>query len=246
MIVAVVGGGGSYPPPHYGGPSILVDTGDFRLLLDCGEDCLTGLASTGYSPCDIDAVYVSHIHIDHWAGIPSLATARIAESCPRLRVLARSDVMAYLGGYLETFTPSRLELSLEAAGGFPLSRGYRVETRPVSHSVPTYGVLILEGDYRIAVYTSDTRINPSLLEWARDVPLLIAEATLPSSLGEVADRTGHMTVEDFLRLASEARPGRAVAVHLSPGSLGELERLTGEGRVPPGVFIGFRGLRASV
>ena len=222
VLVVLLGAGGSYPPPGEAGPGVLLDTGGGAWLLDCGEGCVSSLLEAGYGPCSVGGVYVSHVHIDHWAGLPSLAVARVAEGCPRLRVVGHPSVAEPLGGLLGGFMPRRL--GLEVAGGerFPLPGGLVLELFPVEHSVPTYGALVRRGGEPLVAYTSDTRLHPGLAGRVRGARLLLAEATLPSGLQDVAWETGHMTVSDFLRLAEQARPGLAVAVHLSPGSLAEL------------------------
>jgi len=45
-------------------------TGDVRrLLFDCGSDARWGLAALNLDVCDIDAVYISHLHADHIGGM---------------------------------------------------------------------------------------------------------------------------------------------------------------------------------
>ncbi len=52
------------------------ETGEVRrLLLDCGTDVRWGLHSLGLEAKDIDAVYVSHLHMDHAGGMEWLGFA---------------------------------------------------------------------------------------------------------------------------------------------------------------------------
>ncbi|MEB2837339.1 MAG: MBL fold metallo-hydrolase [Desulfurococcales archaeon] len=242
MLISIVGGGGSYPPPGYGGPSALIDTGGEVLVLDCGEDCLTGLAVSGYHPCDVEAVYVSHVHIDHWAGLPSLVTAKAAESCPRLRVVAEEDVLVDLKPLLLRVTAASLEPSIVPVVDYSLD-GFRLRTFRTEHPVPTYGLTIAEGGVKLVTYTSDSGFTGALKSEARGARVLIAEATLPSSLEGIAAGSGHMTVSDFLSLAEESGAEHAIAVHLSPGSLSELRERLARGDAPHGVLVGSRGLQ---
>ena len=53
-------------------------------LLDCGPTVLLGLKQAGLSADDLDAVFVSHLHGDHFAGLPFLFLAWLYES-PRER-----------------------------------------------------------------------------------------------------------------------------------------------------------------
>ena len=221
---------------------MLVDTGEARILLDCGEGCVASLQESGYGPCDPDLVYVSHVHIDHWSGLPSLAVARIAEGCPRLPLRAHPEVLALLEPEAMAALPSSLQLEAKPIGKVESLGNTRLEVFPVSHSVATYGARIVAGDVVVA-YTSDTRLHEDLYRRLHGSSILLAEATLPARLRNVALKDGHMTVADFLALVENASPGVAVAVHLSPESRRELAERLREG--PPRVIIGRRGLQVS-
>jgi ribonuclease BN (tRNA processing enzyme) len=49
---------------------ILVDTGDRKLLIDCGMTGLAALGAVGMTPAQIDAVIVARLHGDHFGGVP--------------------------------------------------------------------------------------------------------------------------------------------------------------------------------
>ncbi len=48
----------------------LVQAGDRLLLLDCGSTTLLALKRAGFEPRRLDAVLLSHLHGDHFAGLP--------------------------------------------------------------------------------------------------------------------------------------------------------------------------------
>jgi ribonuclease BN (tRNA processing enzyme) len=50
----------------------LVETGETSFLLDCGATALASLKREGLSPGAIDTIFLSHLHGDHFAGIPFL------------------------------------------------------------------------------------------------------------------------------------------------------------------------------
>ena len=49
---------------------ICVDTGKSRFLIDCGASSLIAMKRAGISSTAIDAVLISHLHGDHFGGIP--------------------------------------------------------------------------------------------------------------------------------------------------------------------------------
>ena len=49
---------------------IHVDTGASRFLIDCGASSLIAMKRAGISSAAIDAILISHLHGDHFGGIP--------------------------------------------------------------------------------------------------------------------------------------------------------------------------------
>ena len=49
---------------------IHVDTGKSRFLIDCGASSLIAMKRAGIGSAAIDAILISHLHGDHFGGIP--------------------------------------------------------------------------------------------------------------------------------------------------------------------------------
>jgi ribonuclease Z len=65
------GTAGSVPSPRRGLPAVLLRRGGDRLLFDCGEGTQRQLLrSVGL--LDMDAVFITHFHADHWLGLPGM------------------------------------------------------------------------------------------------------------------------------------------------------------------------------
>jgi ribonuclease Z len=65
------GTAGSVPTARRGLPALLVRRGGDRLLFDCGEGTQRQLVQTVGLP-EIDAVFLTHFHADHWLGLPGM------------------------------------------------------------------------------------------------------------------------------------------------------------------------------
>src|SRR6476646_5698315 len=71
MSLFFLGTSGSVPSPRRGLPGLLVCRGGERLLFDCGEGTQRQLLrSVGLS--DLDSVFLTHFHADHWLGLPGM------------------------------------------------------------------------------------------------------------------------------------------------------------------------------
>ncbi len=71
LDVFFAGTGGSVPSARRGLPAVLVRRGSDRLLIDCGEGTQRQLIRSAGLP-DIDAVFLTHLHADHWLGLPGM------------------------------------------------------------------------------------------------------------------------------------------------------------------------------
>src|ERR1700761_7976493 len=68
LSIFFAGTGGSVPRPL---PALLVRRGGEKLLFDCGEGTQRQLLkSVGLA--DLDAVFITHFHADHWLGLPGM------------------------------------------------------------------------------------------------------------------------------------------------------------------------------
>jgi ribonuclease BN (tRNA processing enzyme) len=168
-------------------PCILVrhDAGIF--LIDCGATAMVSLRRYAIDPNTVDFVLISHLHGDHFGGIPYLILDGQLVS-----KRAKPLVLAGPPG-LET----RWHVLTEASfpGATAVKRQFAIETRElVSGPVHSFGpvqvmpfpVAHMPHDlcfaYRIAVggrviaYTGDSEWTDTLVAAGRDADLLIAEA----------------------------------------------------------------------
>lgn len=65
------GTAGSVPTARRGMPAVLFRRGGDRLLFDCGEGTQRQLLRSVGLP-DIGAVFLTHLHADHWLGLPGM------------------------------------------------------------------------------------------------------------------------------------------------------------------------------
>src|ERR671926_1817091 len=72
LDVLFVGTAGSAPTARRGLPATLVRRGGEKLLFDCGEGTQRQLLRSEIGLADIDALFVTHGHADHFLGIPGM------------------------------------------------------------------------------------------------------------------------------------------------------------------------------
>ncbi|MEM2265497.1 MAG: ribonuclease Z [Candidatus Hadarchaeales archaeon] len=72
LTLTFLGTGGSIPSPSRSLPSLAIKRGGELLLFDCGEGTQGQMVRVGLSPLKVDAVFISHLHGDHFLGLAGL------------------------------------------------------------------------------------------------------------------------------------------------------------------------------
>jgi ribonuclease Z len=65
------GTGGAVPSARRGLPALVISCGGDRLLFDCGEGTQRQLVRS-IGLVDLDSVFITHFHADHWLGLPGM------------------------------------------------------------------------------------------------------------------------------------------------------------------------------
>jgi len=219
MRLTVLGSSASYAGPGQACAGHLLECGSARVLLDCGNGVLANLARV-CDPLTLDAVVVTHEHVDHFADVYALqALLRYAPggAAPAVPLYAPAGLFDAMGCLLSD--RGRAELA-EAFVVHELSPGAPIELRdglvltplPVDHTPATFAVRA-QSSAGVLCYTSDTAAGERALLAARGCDLLLAEATLPELY---AGRAPHMTAREAGELARQAGAGQLVLTHVWP------------------------------
>lgn len=222
LSMTVVGCSGSYPGPDGPASCYLLQADDadgrtWRLLLDLGNGALGALHEYA-DPLSIDAVCLSHLHVDHCVDMTSYYVMRKyhpSGTQPRIPVwgpkgtdkrLARAYDLPKKPGMTGEFDFRRYDGRFEVGP-------FTVTPVPVDHPVEAYGLRV-DVDGASMAYTGDTGPTDALLELARDVDLFLAEA----SFRECDDNPPnlHLTGADAGRASTEANAKRLVVTHVPP------------------------------
>jgi len=149
LDVIFLGTAGSVPTARRGLPAALVRRGGERLLFDCGEGTQRQLVrSVGLA--ELDAVFLTHLHADHWLGLPGmLKSFELRDRERPLTVYGPPGTRAALERLRPVFGRPRFGLTFaEPEPDEALERdGYRIVPFLVRHRGRAYGYAIVE-DHR--------------------------------------------------------------------------------------------------
>ena len=142
------GTGGSVPSARRGLPALLVRRGGDRLLFDCGEGTQRQLLRSVGLP-DLDAVFLTHHHADHWLGLPGmLKTFGLRDREKPLDVFGppgTARLLAQFKGVYGTLPYPFEVVDLEAGDAIEFA-GYEVQAFNVRHRGRAFGYVIAEDD----------------------------------------------------------------------------------------------------
>lgn len=165
----------------------LVTAAETRFLIDCGASSLIALKRFGIEPNSIDTVLVSHLHGDHFGGLPFfLLDAHLVSRRTRPLTLAGPPGFRdRLHQAQEVFFPgstgiiSKFPLTLIEMPERVAQRIGPVQVTPflVQHysGAPPYALRI-EVDGRVVTYSGDTEWVENLVPAAEGADLFIVEA----------------------------------------------------------------------
>ncbi|TMA72106.1 MAG: ribonuclease Z [Deltaproteobacteria bacterium] len=130
-----------------GASALAVATEGAWVLCDCGEGAQIAALRAGLSLSRLDAVLITHLHGDHFNGLPGLLGTLGLEGRQRPLVVAGPPGITALlqhlerAGSLGTGDMEVRVLEQQGNGGEVRIEGsqFLVESRPLAHRVPTYG-----------------------------------------------------------------------------------------------------------
>ncbi len=210
------------------------------VLVDASGSPYQKILKAGPDPMQVSSLIVTHRHVDHVYGLPSLAhNMGLAGRRTTLHIYALAETMPILRGFTELFPleekmPYRIELhTVPPKEGHEVMRakGFRILSTPVKHGVPNIGLRVeweSTDERGVVVYSSDTSPCPSLLALARGADVLIHEATFLHADAARAESDGHSTGYQAGEVAHQAGVRGLFLCHFSADIQDRLEELRQE------------------
>jgi ribonuclease BN (tRNA processing enzyme) len=155
-------------------------------LIDCGASSLVALKRAGIAPNDVGAVIVSHLHGDHFGGLPFLVLdGQFSRRERPLCIAGPPGVTARVEQAMELLFPGSSRVARRFALQFvelperatTAVGPARVTPFAVVHpsGAPAYALRVQYGG-RVVAYSGDTEWTDALLEAAREADLFVCEA----------------------------------------------------------------------
>jgi len=203
LSVAFLGTGGAVPSARRNTATVLVARGGERLLFDCGEGTQRQMQRS-LGLVQVDAIYFTHFHADHFLGLPGLLkTYDLTERERPLTIYGPRGLRDLIGslGRVVGRVGYRLELvEIEPGDAIPC-KGAEVRAFPVEHSVRAHGYALVEAE-------RPGRFDP---EEAKRLGVEEGPAFAALQRGEPVESQNGAMVEPG-QVMGGSRPGRKLAI----------------------------------
>jgi len=223
MKLTVLGSGTSVPHPARSSSAYWLESESGSLLLDCGASAIHRMAQEKLDWARLDAVWISHFHLDHVGGLaPFLFGTRNApemrERKKPLRIFGARGLRALIekfdaaGAYKLFKQPFPLEITeVEPLEKFEILKDTEAVALKTPHTAESLALHVRHKD-KTLVYTADTGFTMTLGDFARNVDLLLVEC----SFYRDKPTEKHLQLGEVIHLARYAQPKRVVLTHFYP------------------------------
>ncbi len=226
MKLIVLGSGTCVPSLNRNAPGYYMEAEGVRILIDCGSGTLLQLQRAGRSYKDIDAVFITHKHPDHFADLMPLIHALLAtpglKRVKDLIICGPEDFIAYYEKAISPILGKPKEFSIkpiEVKEKFDFGPFY-IFTAKTIHSADSLAYRF-EHKGKAVVFTGDADYDQEIIALAQGADLLVADCSFPDTL----KARGHLSARECGLVAGKAGAARLLLSHLYPADTPDSERI---------------------
>jgi len=225
MLLVVLGSGTSVPHSQRASAAFWLETDDGSMLLDCSADAMHRMAQENLDWPNLDAIWISHLHLDHCGGLATLLFGmkhspqtqarnkplRIFSCAGVERLLKAIDESNDYGLFKQPF-PLEIREFADSREEFTPLDGIRCETFKTPHTRESLAIRLTNSRNRTVVYSADTGYSEELATFARGADLFVLEC---SFYKDKPVKT-HLELAEAMRIAQMAEPRKLLLTHLYP------------------------------
>jgi ribonuclease BN (tRNA processing enzyme) len=229
--VTVLGSGDAFGSGGRLHSAYLVESAAATFVVDCGTTVLQGLKRAGVDPEKVDFVCLSHLHGDHFGGLPFLFMDYMYESRRRRPITiygppgTQERVEALFGALYQRQAAEGLPYAVsfaEIGAGTTVVQGVSIEAFAVPHvaELVCYGFRITV-DGRTIVYSGDTGWTDAFIAKTTGADLFICECSTFETRLDI-----HVSYPEVAARAASLGCRRLILSHLGAEPLRRRDEIT--------------------
>ena len=226
--------------------SLLIESNGSYVMIDCSGTPYRKLLGLGVDPDRLQHVVITHHHVDHIYGLPSLVECLwIKGRTEPLHIYALPATMQVIETLLDIW-----ELRSRFIRQFPVvlhliegnedefifeTADFTVRTTPTLHAIPSVATKVIFPSRKTFVYSSDTAPCQSLIDFARGVDHFLMECTFCDADEELAEITYHLHSSEYGELAKAVNARHTMLIHHSDEGICPHSAVIGEIKTESGL-----------
>lgn len=224
MKLTVLGSGSTIPHPRRCSSGYWLETTQGSIMLDFSAAMPLRMAQEGLDWPNLDAIWISHFHLDHCAGLlPFLQGAKHApqmkERTKPLTIFGPSPIRELINRFSDVNNyrllqqPFPIEIvEVEHNEKFEILNGVEAVPCKSPHTPESHAIHIRDTDDKTLVYSSDTGFDDLIATFANRVDLLILECTFLRN----KPIEKHLELAEAIYLIRKSGCKRAMLTHFYP------------------------------
>ena len=212
MEVKLIGTGGIFSP--FNSACALINK---HILVDIPNGSLKEMRKNNINIKDIDCIFVTHLHGDHYFDIPFLLLEKYKLDKKNIKIIGSSDTetkvreltkIAFPDSYEKIFSNLKVEFLLNDTE-LKIDK-IKVNSLKMNHrETEAYGYIFQDNEEKIG-FTGDTALCESVYKMMNECKKVVADTTF-----EIGTDT-HMGVNDILMLLKKYPNTTIIPTHTSP------------------------------
>jgi ribonuclease Z len=224
--VIFLGTASALPSATQDNSSLLFESNGYYLMIDCSGTPYRKLLHLGVETKKLQHIVMTHHHVDHCYGLPSLIECLWIEGREEpLHIYALRTTIAIIEPLLDLF-----DLRHRMINYFPIEihpidgtedelifqdENFIVRTTPTVHAVPSVATKVIFPKGTDFVYSSDTAPCQTLIDFARGSDNFVMECTFCDEEAQLAELTRHIHSSEWGDLASQVGARHTFMIHHS-------------------------------
>ncbi len=204
MELTFLGTGVGIPQADRVQSGVLVDTGDSLLLFDCGCGVLGRIYESGYEHKDLNAIIITHLHLDHVGDILALLKANWLIGRTDMQIYGPQGTKDWYAKTMEVYDYLKGRFNVEITELSPEDKfspedsDCTIRCAKTAHTDSSLAYRV-EQKRKSLVYTGDTEPCEEVMGLSEGADVLIHECSFPLGF----PMTNHTTPDMFTLMLEE-------------------------------------------